>query len=298
MTQDLVARRLPLPEDDLQCLPFGSVIRSTDNAPVHISSGDRMYLRSGNNSLAKAFADDLNVLREHHVHEIHEDGTLVFSKGTDVPQSNQYDAIISTAPLPQSSTMFNGATPHEWSKCFAPNITVVLEYDTDSLGKTAQEFATNRHAPLYAQYHSSQDPLVWSACENVKEGRKIAPGKSVFVLQASDLFSAAQFDDSSEPEGEQKVIQQLTDCFEDAWKISSKARTAAFVKRWRYARIKSDSVQQDVTHVETPAPCVVFCGDGVAKRSRIEHAIFNGFHAARKIGSILSLGDIFSWELL
>lgn len=290
-------------DGDLRAFPLSAVTLLPHRAPLPISNGDRLYLRSGNSSLAKALAKGLDVRLGHQVCDIQPDGHIEYTNPSAESSFDAFDAVICTSPLPQSAALLDATTPPEWNVSFAPNLTVVLEYDTDSIGKSALVHLHGRSTPLYGQYPPSGHMLAWTACENAKIGRKIATGKTLMVAQASDRYSAEHFDDDGELgcstiASEQPAwVKEIAESVEDLWRLSSKGRVASFAKKWRYARIKGGSQARDISYVERPAERVYFCGDGIARRSRVEHAILNGYNAAYMVASNLNSGDLCSWPL-
>lgn len=289
-------------DGDLRAFPLSAVTLLPNNAPLPISNGDRMYFRSGNSSLGLALAKDLDVRLGHRVCDIQPDGHIEYMKPSGESAFDAFDAVVCSAPLPQSAGLLDCPTPPEWSSSFASNLTLVLEYDSDAVGKSALVHMHGRSIPLYGQYPPPGHNLAWTACENAKIGRQISPGKTIIVAQASDLYSVEHLDDDGDAGCSTVALKQpawvneLAECVEDLWRLSPKARVATFAKKWRYARIKGGSQARDISHVEHPGERVYFCGDGVARRSRVEHAILNGHYAAYVVATSLNSGNLFSWS--
>jgi predicted NAD/FAD-dependent oxidoreductase len=283
---------------ELAVLPLSAVTQYPGHAPVPMTNADRLYLRSGNSTLGIALASGVDVRLCTTVTDIQPDGHIEYQTRAGAPEFDMFDAVVCTAPLPQSAALLDAPTPADWAESFAPNLTLVFEYDTDKLGNDAMVRPHNNLAAptsiRYGMYGPSGHILAWTACENAKVGRQIAAGKTIMVAQASDAFSAAHFGDSSEGrdrddnDGDRAWVKEATLALEDMWKLRSDARVASYVKRWRYARVAEGSRTRDISHVEQPGQRIFFCGDGVARRSRLEHALLNGHHAAVRVASSLS----------
>lgn len=86
----------------------------------------------------------------------------------------EYHAVVSSAPWPQSAALFG---MRESEVAFEPNLTACFEYLIPWDG--------SKYATLDS---TGQEPLAWVGCENAKEGR-IQGGKSVYVIQASPAYS-------------------------------------------------------------------------------------------------------------
>jgi renalase len=287
----------------VRSLAVGAVVRAEDQAPLPISNGERMYHVHGNNRLARRMAEGIDVRFGCSVVDVQPDGHVEVARGEET-FTDTFDAVICTAPLPQSAALLDCATPDEWDTCFAPNLTLVLEYDEAQLPSDclAHPAGGGRSSRLYAQYPREDGVLAWAACENAKAGRTIASGKTVMVAQASDRFSAANFESVPQhstwlaADGDPAWAKDMVGELEELWRIPARARVANFAKRWRFARVVDGAKVRDVSHIEHPAERVWYCGDGVARRSRLEHALLNGHHAAHHVAGVLNSADALSWS--
>jgi predicted NAD/FAD-dependent oxidoreductase len=239
-----------------------------------------------------------------------------------------FDAVVVSAPLPQSAAMIDAGTPPEWPTAFMPNLTAILEYDASLLPASALTNPGDSPASrLYALYAPHDHPtLIWSACENAKVGRTIAEGRTVIIAQACDSFSLEHINDEqhqgieqdavrahraggdAEHGGEHHVhgdahghqtpgwVEDLAGAVESMWGLDPSARVAAIGKRWRYARVDPKLRMRDITTVEQPAERLFVCGDGVARRSRLEHAVLNGHYAAERVAATFSARAVPAWS--
>lgn len=290
---------------DIRSLALSAVVTAGDHSPIPIRGGERMYHVGGNKRLAERMGEGLDVRLGCEVKDMQSDGHVEWSCGEETFVDN-FDAVVCSAPLPQSAALLDVPTPEEWDESFAENLTLVLEYDTALLQRDClahRDSATNRGSRMYAQYPTSDQTLAWGACENAKDGRVIAPGKTVMVAQAGDRFSNRHYQNVRQntswlaAEGDPAYAKEMIGELEDMWRIPAKARVANFSKRWKYARVKEGARVRDVSHLENPADRIWFCGDGVARRSRLEHALLNGHHAGIHLAAVLtSGGDELSWS--
>lgn len=309
VARDLVSNGLGLGKGSglLRALPLSAVVRADDHAPIPISGGERLYHVHGNKRFGYALGEGLDVRLQHTVLDVQPDGHLEIRDDKEGDSfTDVFDAVVCSAPLPQSVELLDSETPADWKKSFAPNITLVLEYEESKLdpGSLAHAAATGRASRLYAQYPNAQSVLAWTACENAKRGRAIAPGKTIMVAQASDAFSSRHFA-SVPPRNTTWVAGQAADpafaaemvaALEEMWRIPRGARVASLSKRWRYARVIDGARVRDVSHIERPTERVLFCGDGVARRSRCEHALLNGLHCAQLVAGLLCSSSAANWS--
>jgi renalase len=309
LIRQLITETLPLAPGDLRTLPLAAVRTAADHAPVHIASGERMYLASGNGTLGAVFALDIDVRLEHTIAEVDPSGRVEYSTADGQRKVEHFDAVVCSAPLPQTAAILGMDTPPDWDNAFMPNLTAIFEYDVNALSPSALCHPPGGSAPrLYALYAPHDDAtLTWSACENAKAGRTIAAGKAVMIAQASDAFSAAHFGDDdgssaaqgdSVGDGKQPAwVEEMAASVEETWQLDPSARVAALGKRWRYARVDPRARARDISTVEQPADRIFVCGDGVARRSRMEHAILNGHYAAQRVASAFSTGTQAAWSV-
>jgi len=169
----------------------------------------------------------------------------------------EYHAVVSSAPWPQSAALF-GLIGSQVA--FEPNLTACLEYLIPWDG--------SKYATLDS---TGEEPLAWVGCENAKESR-IQGGRSVYVIQASTGYSQKFLEkDPSE------WLRDLSERLEKSWGLSPDKRGATFGHRWRYAR------RGRGTEPPSTLPDGLYlCGDSVSD-SRVESVWKSGIEVAEKI---------------
>jgi len=221
-------------------------------APITTESGallpteDRFYHAQGNSRLVRALGADIPMRT----------GIPVGPAANRTIEGVTFDAIISTAPFPQTAVL---AGLDDAPNPYAPCLTLLLLYSGDWPGLTASRYAISDR---------SGDPLERSACENHKLGR-IRRGSTALVVQASVAFSRSHLEE--EPAIWAAALRALA---EERWQIPSSTLQSMHPHRWRYAR------------VEHPVPIPTlpegwhFAGD-LLTESRLESAWLSGRATAR-----------------
>lgn len=200
----------------------------------------RWYHPRGNRALVAALADGLDIRLESPVPAA---APLLRRHG------GAFDAVVSTAPLPQTAAIFGV----EVDASYFPCLTLLLAYRGSWLGA-----ARERYAVLDAD-----GPLAWSACENHKAGR-VQDGQTVFVAQLSAAFSAQHLE--AEP---LRLVDIVRPLLEARWALPAARFVGAYGHRWRYARVTAP-------HAPTAwgADCY-YVGDAT-RASRVEDAWLAG----------------------
>jgi predicted NAD/FAD-dependent oxidoreductase len=213
----------------------------------------RYYHRGGNNRLARALAEGLDIRFE----------TLVpppaaLTRGWQVC-GEPFDRVLTTAPLPQSAALFGVAL--DAPDTYEPCLTLLARYWGEWLGRTPER---------YGLAHQPGGALLWSACENHK-ARRIQPGRTVFVLHASSSFSRHYWD--ADPQEWGRLLRAES---EAAWGILPAHFDSQFSHRWLFARLARP--------LELPPfpEGVVYTGDA-ASDSRVESAWLSGVQAAERL---------------
>ncbi len=213
----------------------------------------RYYHREGNNRLARALADGLEIRFETPVPPPHP-----LAHGWEVC-GEAFDHIITTAPLPQSTALFG--LSQEVGETYEPCLTLLARYWGEWLGRTP-----NR----YGLAHAPGSGLRWSACENHKI-KRVQPGRTVMVLHASAEFSRRHWDAAPTEWG-----PLLRAELEQAWEISKAHFDSQFAHRWRYSRTARPADLPSFPHG------VTYAGDA-ASESRVEAAWLAGVAAAKRL---------------
>ncbi len=235
-------------------------------APVLAEDGSvlpddgRYYHAEGNSRLARGLAGALDIRC----------GFAVAAAADRIIDGQRYDAIVSTAPLPQTLALAGGAGRPAID--YVPCLTAVFLY---------HHSASEALPAAYARSDRSGSPLAWSACENHKTGR-IRPGFLCIVAQASEVFSREFLEDDP---GEWS--QRMRALVEERWEIPSDCLAGHFTHRWRYARVAAP--------LSTPPDLPegwFYAGDALAG-SRVESAWLAGRDVAARVGVFLENAD--SW---
>lgn len=168
-----------------------------------------------------------------------------------------FDAVISTAPLPQTFALA-GLAPD--ASAYHPNLTLLLLYSSSVAADLRNVYAIS----------DPDGTLAWSAVENHKPGR-VEEGKTVLVIQASESFSRTHLED--DPSVWSATLRTLA---EDRWGLEAGSLIATHPHRWRYARVARP------TAVPQLPEGWIFAGDAAAE-SRLESAWHAGREAARRL---------------
>lgn len=222
-----------------------------DRAGQTVGEGERRwYHLNGNNRIGRALAEGLELRRETPVETIASRG-----EGWQVGEE-RFDFVVASAPWPQTARLLD--LPD--SGRYAPCLTAFYAYEGKPVGLAAGRYAIS----------DREGDLMWSACENGKEGR-IKGDSTVFVAQASPEFSRRWLEE--EPAEWLPVLQEL---LENSWLLPREKRAAHFAHRWRFAKTLE-------APVIPPLPVGIFVtGDSVVE-SRIEDVWRHGDATARRI---------------
>ena len=215
-----------------------------DGAGACVESGPMFYHAEGNNRLARALGEGLEVRTGVELTEV---------RGRCIGEE-EFDLVVCTAPWPQTSKL--AGLPSAWNP-YAPCLAVILAYDAVWPGRTRERYAVR---------YADAPELAWSACENHKSGR-IPTGSTVLVAHASEAFSRAHLERN--PAEWASLLRKRV---EELWEIPEEALKWSHPHRWRYARV-----------VEKPGPLTlpdgwIFAGD-LLETSRVESAWLAGRRA-------------------
>ncbi|MFZ4775338.1 MAG: NAD(P)/FAD-dependent oxidoreductase [Terrimicrobiaceae bacterium] len=209
---------------------------------------ERYYHAAGNSRLVRALGAGVEARTECAI------GSIV---GLTVC-GEDFDAILSTAPLPQTC-LLAGISPE--IKPYVPCLTALLLYAGGPSGPATE---------LYAISDRSGSPLEWSACENHKAGR-ISPDKTAMIAQSSADFSREYLE--ADPAEWGGILQRLV---EKRWELSSGSLLKIHTHRWRYARTEA------VAMLPALPEGWFFAGDAI-RGSRVESAWIAGRDEANRI---------------
>jgi renalase len=200
--------------------------------------------------------------------EVHQERpieTVQTKNGVWQVADESWDAVVCCAPWPQTAKLLQLPST---SSPYAPCLTGLYEYDGEPTGLARDTYGRSNS--------QEEEPLAWSACENHKTGR-ISPGKTVFVVQASEKFSRKHFED------EQGVwLWRLRQELEMVWELSADAFSQEWGHRWKFSR-RLQSV------LLPPLPVGFFLtGDSLA-RSRIGDVLDHGKKIAADVAHFLGI---------
>jgi hypothetical protein len=203
----------------------------------------RYYHREGNSRLVRSLARGLNLQTETTV----TDGQALLE---------DYDSVLSTAPLPQTAALFGQTLAADYLPC----LTVLLAYRGEPSGLCRDVYAVSDYT----------SDIAWCACENHKLGR-IAPGYTVMVAQMRETFSRQHLE--LPPTEYPALVRALV---EQRWGLSADNFLCALGHRWRFARVAEPHPSPAL-----PERCY-FAGDALTS-SRLEDAWLAGRAAAQQL---------------
>jgi hypothetical protein len=240
--------------DDLAVLT--APVTEPDGSPV--PSDDRWYHRLGNSRLPRALAPEADVRTGTEITNCQPDGD-----GWSV-SGECFDAVVSTAPLPQTWKLFQlPGTPPDGIPC----LTSILLLDGTPSGRCADDYAIR---------DLSGHPLAWTACENHKAGRIQGPVTAI-VSQASEEFSRHHLEEAPDTWG-----TELASLTAERWNFPLSRIASQHHHRWRFARFLP------ATPPPPLPPRAFFAGDALTA-PRIESAWRSGHDAAAAVAAAFSL---------
>jgi predicted NAD/FAD-dependent oxidoreductase len=227
-------------------------VTEPDGSPV--PSDERWYHRLGNSRLARALAPEIEVRSSAEILNC-----LPDDEGCTVG-GERFDAVVSTAPLPQTWKIFQlpGHPPDG-----IPCLTSIFLLEGLPRGRCASDYAIR---------DLSGHPLAWTACENHKTGRIQGPCTAL-VSQASEEFSRRHLEDPPEAWG-----AELAELTAARWGFPSSRIISQHHHRWRFARFTP------ATPYPPMPPRAFFAGDALTA-PRIESAWLSGYNAAAAVAA-------------
>lgn len=218
----------------------------------------------GMNSLAKHLAKDLDVRTETKV--LHVEPT---AKGwlavMEAGEKFQADALVLTAPAPQSADLLEGcgeAAPSDIVGALRS-----IEFDPCFALMAILDGPSRVPAPGYVRI--SEGPVEWIA-DNTQKG--VSTGRAALTIHARASFSRDHL------EAPQEVVARLLLESAEPWLGSGVASWQ--LHRWRFSR-PVDAARPACLFTAEPAPFAV-AGDAFGN-SRLETAFLSGLAAAEKI---------------
>ncbi|MEM7698690.1 MAG: FAD-dependent oxidoreductase [Verrucomicrobiota bacterium] len=281
---DGVARLIfeSLPTDQLCRIPGDIWTFSEDG---QIEPGDpeqnaaaKWSYQGGISTLGKLLVEiaELDVRREHRIVELGRSGDSWSLKNDQGEVSEGFDAVLLTAPAPQTRELLESAG-FETSRLapmsnaldqagYVSQFTVVLNYDT----------SFSMPGDAYALINSDRShSIAWLSHENQKAGR-VPDGETLLIVQLSPHWTEQHYDSSGAEiisKAEQEVVNLLgLDQTRHQW---------ADTQRWRYA-LPTQAI--DSASLRSASEChLFFAGDSLVGRGRVSRTIETGLNAARQI---------------
>jgi predicted NAD/FAD-dependent oxidoreductase len=237
-----------------QFRPIVSPILDQDNHVMVSDHGPRFYVLQGNNYFAHVLSSGLDIRLNTEV------GPLTF-KSTGVKCLNEnYDAVVSAAPAPQTVRLFGLRQP---PAAYEPALIALLEYGGTDLGQVREAYGRVLADP--------KGVLRSSFCENNKVGR-IVGNKTVFIVEATARYSREFAETPPEV-----YLPEMIKKHEEIWSVPAKRRTAAYGYCWKVGHPRKGESR-------SPAlPTGAFiCGDSRAE-STVESVWLDGQKAAQEV---------------
>nr|WP_265101714.1 FAD-dependent oxidoreductase [Fimbriimonas ginsengisoli] len=186
-------------------------------ASDHRPAGLRYTYRSGNTKLPKLLAAETDVRLSTHIDELERagDGFRIGGEG--------FDALILTAPIPQSSLLLWGigesrpTANAKYRACISVNVGYHVELPP-----------TKYHALLDPE---QRHPLNWLSLESVKSPDRAPAGGSALGAQLGPAFSLEQYDT---PDAE--LVDIVGSFLAQLYGPAFREPVSSSVKRWKYAQ--------------------------------------------------------------
>lgn len=218
----------------------------------------RYTYKTGNQTLATLMAEGLDVRTSVQIEEITRSGHCF------VVTDDAFDALILTAPIPQTSVLLwslRESRPVANAK-YRPCLSVMLGFELPT---------------PEASYHALLDmeqrhPLTWLCLESGKSPGRAPDGCCAMVAQMNSTYSLMQY---NKPDDE--VIHDVLIYVQRLYGSDFKEPTVAKVRRWKYSQPETVA-QFDV--VNQSHARLVIAGDGLLA-GRVESAFETGVKAAK-----------------
>ena len=220
----------------------------------------RFTYRPGNDTLPKLLAAGLDVRTDSQIEEVarNREGFIV--------RDDHYDALILTAPLPQTSALLwtlresRPVSNATYRRCLSV-----------MLGFTRPTPDVPYHALLDVE---QRHPLTWICLESVKSPGRAPAGCCAIVAQMSPGYSQMQYD-----KHDQEIIDDVLIYTQRLYGADFKDPAVARVRRWKYSQPEMVAPFENVNQGHCK---LVLAGDGLIA-GRVESAFESGIKAARLV---------------
>ncbi|WP_298819355.1 NAD(P)/FAD-dependent oxidoreductase [Chloroflexus sp.] len=253
-------------------------------APGDPSSADEQKWTwpTGITRLAKYLAAGLNVYLETTVAGIHSNSDGYHLYAEDGRALGCFDAIILTAPAPQSAAILSASAGMPAVRSLIESLQQVQYRRSISI---TVAYPRRPDTPWYALVNvDRQHSISWLACEHEKPGR--APDNAgLLIAQMSDQWASTHWDGLSKgtfaPDA--ALPQPISEALAAIQPLVGDLGTPLWInlQRWRYAL-------PDTAAPVTMTERIVLAGDLVAGQGRVHLAIESGWRAAGQIGTLLA----------
>jgi len=237
-----------------QFRPIVSPILDQNNNAVVSAHGPRFYVLQGNNYFAHVLSHGLEIRTNTEV------GPLTFTSRGITCLNENYDAVVSSAPGPQTIRLFG---LRQTTADYDPALIALLEYGGSDLGKVREAYGR--------VLADSKGVLRSSYCENNKVGR-IVGNKTVFVVEATAHYSREFGETPSEV-----YLPELIKKHEEIWGVPAKRMTAATGYCWKLAHPRKSEARS-----ATLPEGAFICGDSRTD-STVESVWIDGQKTAQDV---------------
>ena len=237
-----------------QFRPIVSPILDQNNQVVASAHGPRFYVLQGNNYFTHVLSHGLDIRLNTEV------APLTFKSPGVKCLNENYDAVVSAAPAPQTVRLFGLRRP---AAEYDPALIALLEYGGTDLGQVREAYGRVLGDP--------KGVLRSSYCENNKVGR-IVGNKTVFVIEATARYSREFAETPSEV-----YLPEMIKKHEEIWGVPAKRRTAAYGYCWKVGHPRKAESRAS----SLPASAFI-CGDSRTD-STVESVWLDGQKAAQEV---------------
>ncbi|HTQ09259.1 MAG TPA: FAD-dependent oxidoreductase [Fimbriimonadaceae bacterium] len=223
----------------------------------------RYTYRSGNECLPRMLAEGLDVRVGCQVEEIARRGRSF------VIDDEAYDALIITAPIPQTSALLwslRESRPVANAR-YRPCLSVMLGFERP-------DPKVSYHAILDPE---QRHPLTWLCLESVKSPGRAPNGCCAMVAQMSASYSQMRYRTD-----DREIIEDVLIYVRWLYGAEFENPAVAKVRRWKYSQPETVAQFDTVNHGHDR---LLLAGDGLVG-GRVETAFESGIKAARLIGNL------------